>query len=385
MKALSRSRRGRRVRRVGIIVNPLAGMGGRVGLKGTDGVSIVEKAKRLGASPESPRRAVEALGALRKMKHDLEVFAYPEEMGENEARACGFTPIVVGSIKTGQTTDADTKSAAIEMKRRGVDLLLFAGGDGTARDIYAAIGRGLTVLGIPAGVKMHSAVFGVTPRDAGRVAASFLASAEPNTVEGEVMDIDEASFRRGVVSARLYGYLRIPEERRFIQSAKSGGIQSEGQSVRGISMEIAAEMEEDDCLYIFGPGTTTRDILAHLGLAKTLLGVDVVLNRLLVARDANERELARLIEGTKKAKIVVTVIGGQGYLFGRGNQQLSHEILRRIGKRNVIVVATREKLASLRGRPLLVDTGDAATDEALSGYTRVITGFNEYTMYRVAS
>ncbi len=141
---------------------------------------------------------------------------------------------------------------------------------------------------------------------------------------------------------------------------------------------------EDDCLYVFGPGTTTRDILAHIGLEKTLLGVDVVLNRQLIAKDVNENQLSSLIDG-KKAKIVVTVIGGQGYIFGRGNQQISPEIIRKLGKGNIIVVATKEKLASLRGRPLLVDTGDEMVDKMLNGYMRVITGFENYSVYKVAS
>jgi predicted polyphosphate/ATP-dependent NAD kinase len=372
-----------RKKKLGVLVNPIAGMGGRVALKGTDGSDTVVRAQQLGASPESPRRAVEALRVIRRLKQEIDVLAYPDEMGENEARKAGFSPTVIGAIRSGETTSEDTQRAAREMKEQGVDLLLFAGGDGTARDIYHAVGREVTVLGIPTGVKMHSAVFAVTPRNAGMVASMSLEASSPRVTEGEVMDIDEASFRQGIVAARLYGYLRIPEERRSIQSVKSGGTRTEKQVVRGIATEIFRNMEKD-CLYIFGPGTTTRDILAQLRLEKTLLGVDVVLNRRLVAMDVGASQLSDLVE-EKKAKIVVTVIGGQGYLFGRGNQQLSPEIIKRVGRENIVVVASKEKLASLQGRPLLVDTGDVGVDGMLSGYVRVITGFEDYVMYKIAS
>jgi predicted polyphosphate/ATP-dependent NAD kinase len=372
-----------RPKKLGVIVNPVAGMGGRVGLKGTDGTEIVSRAKQLGASPESPRRATETLRVIHRIKDQIQVFTYPQEMGGNEAKESGFSPQTLGSIRSGETTSADTELAAKHMKSMGVDLLLFAGGDGTARDICRAVGQEITVLGIPAGVKMHSAVYAMTPRQAGEAAVDFLTTPEPKVTEAEVMDIDEASFREGVVSAKLYGYLRIPEERQYVQSVKSGGIQVEKQIIQGIAADLSNNLETD-CLYVVGPGTTTRDILANIGLEKTLLGVDVVLNRKLVAKDVNENQLRSLIEG-KKAKIVVTVIGGQGYIFGRGNQQISPEIIRKLGKENIIVVATKEKLASLRGRPLLVDTGDEAVDKMLNGYLRVTTGFENYSVYKVAS
>jgi len=370
-----------RKKKLGLIVNPIAGMGGRTGLKGTDGAEVLNAAKLMGASPESPRRALDALRVLDRIRDQIEVFTYPQEMGETEARQTSFSPTIVGSIKSGEATPEDTRNAAREMKDRGVDLLLFAGGDGTARDVYRAVGQELTVLGIPAGVKMHSAVYAVTPKHAGEAAVNFLTSQVPKTVDAEVMDIDEVSFRKDVIAAKLYGYLRIPEERLFIQNAKSGGAQTERQAIQGVANDLIESMEKD-CLYIFGPGTTTRDILLNLGLTKTLLGVDVVLNRQLIAKDVNEAELSRLIKG-RKAKIVVTVIGGQGYIFGRGNQQISTEIITKIGKQNIIVVATKEKLASLHGRPLLVDTGSEVVDKMLRGYVRIRTGYRTYAICKV--
>lgn len=367
------------MKKLGVIVNPVAGMGGRVGLKGSDGADVQRRARELGAVAESPSRAVEALQSLAEIKDRIEVVTYPAEMGEDEARECGFEPTVIGSITSGETTSADTQQAAREMEGMGVDLLLFAGGDGTARDIHSAVDQRVTALGIPAGVKVHSAVFAVTPRNAGAVARMFLEERLASVRDGEVMDIDEDAFRDGVVAARLHGYLKVPEDRRNVQRVKSGGEQVE-EDVQGIAAEVADSMENGR-LYVMGPGTTIGAIMEHLGLQNTLLGVDVVRDRALVAGDVSEGELLELI-GDGGATIVVAVIGGQGYILGRGNQQLSPAVVRRVGKDNITVVATREKLTSLGGSPLLVDTGDRALDESLSGYWRVVTGYREFAMYR---
>ena len=372
-------------KKLGLIVNPVAGMGGRVGLKGTDGASIVAEARLLGAIPESPKRASEALRVIFKIKNEIELLTYPGEMGEDIARDLGFVPRVIGSIVPGQTTSEDTRRASLELESLGVKLLLFAGGDGTARDVYRAIGHSkeMSVLGIPTGVKMHSAVFALNPRTAGEIAVSFLLADRPSVTDAEVMDIDENSFRRGVIAARLYGYLQIPEERRLMQSVKSGGIQTQKQVIQGIAADLLKNGEKDS-VYLYGPGTTTRDILAEFGLEKTLLGVDVVLGPQIIAKDVNEQELHRLIDGREnKSKIVVSVIGKQGYIFGRGNQQLSCEIIKKVGRENIIVVASKEKLASLEGRPLLVDTGSEEVDKMLSGYMKVITGYEDYVVYKV--
>lgn len=368
------------MKKLGVIVNPVAGMGGRVGLKGSDGAEIQRRARELGAVPEAPTRAADALALLVGLRDGIEVITYPREMGEDEARESCFRPTVIGSITSGGTTSEDTRRAAREMEGLGVDLLLFAGGDGTARDIFAAVERRVTVLGIPAGVKIHSAVYAVTPRTAGTVARMFLEDRLLNIRDGEVMDIDEDAFRQGVVAASLYGYLRVPEERRYVQTAKSGGEQSEGEALQGIAATISESMD-DDRLYVMGPGTTIGAIMEYTGLENTLLGVDAVRNKTLLASDVGEREVMDLI-GEGDSKIVVSVIGGQGYILGRGNQQLSPEVVRRVGKENILVVASRDKLASLGGRPLLVDTGDPDLDASLAGYWKVMTGYKEYAMYK---
>ncbi len=370
-------------KRLGLIVNPKAGIGGSVGLKGSDGATIQKQALALGAVPTASNRARQALQSLAISQSELQIITYPDEMGADAAATCGLKPVVIGAITPGETTAADTRQAAEEMMRLGVDLLLFAGGDGTARDIYHAVGTDLPVLGIPAGVKVHSAVYAINPTSAGELAAMYLLGRATELREAEVMDVDEDAVRQGIVSARLYGYLKIPFQRRMVQGLKSASPPGERLAADAIACNVIDQMAED-WLYIIGPGTTTRAITSRLGLPKTLIGVDVILNRRLLAADVNERQLLELLE-RDKAKIVITPIGGQGYLFGRGNQQISAEVIRRIGKENIIVVSTLYKIVSLRGRPFLVDTGSLAVDQMLQGYIKVVTGYNEYSVYQVSS
>ena len=372
-------------RKLGFIVNPIAGMGGRVGLKGSDSAEILKKAKELGAEPESPRRAVEALNKIGHIKDNIELITYPYEMGEDEAKECGFSPTVIGSIKRGTTTSEDTKNAAKEMLDLQVDLLLFAGGDGTARDIYDAIGDKIPVLGIPTGVKIHSAVYATSPQHAGDLVTMYLGekSSGIRLCEAEVMDIDEQAFRENRLSARLYGYLKVPYERSLVQSPKAGSVAAEEATIEAIAYDVINSMR-DDYLYIIGTGTTTKGIMEKLGLKNTLLGVDAVYKKELVGSDLNETQLLKLIEG-RKTKIIVTIIGGQGYIFGRGNQQISPTVIKKAGKENIIVVATMNKILSLEGSPLLVDTGDDEVNKMLTGYIKVITGLSERIMLRVAS
>jgi predicted polyphosphate/ATP-dependent NAD kinase len=282
------------------------------------------------------------------------------------------------------TTVDDTALAARDLLADGVDLMLFAGGDGTARTICAAVGDAVPVIGVPAGVKIHSAVYATTPAAAGDVAALYLHD-RPGAVqlrEAEVMDIDEEAFREDRVSARLYGFMTVPVARGLTQSAKAGGVAGEQRALLDVAADVIAGMEPG-CLYIVGPGTTTRTIMERLGLPKTLLGVDLVADGALVAADATEGDLLRALDRYARARIVVTVIGGQGHVFGRGNQQISPAVIRRVGREHVVVVATQTKLLSLEGRSLLVDTGDPELDAELSGYIKIVTGLGEKMVYKV--
>lgn len=370
-------------KKLGLIVNPIAGIGGRVGLKGSDGPIILQKAIELNAKSESPERAIEALKRLVDIKEEIELITYPYQMGEEEARIAGFCPRVIGQIKRNETTANDTQKAALAMLDLKVDLILFSGGDGTARDIYQAIHKSLPVLGIPSGVKIHSAVYATSPKNAGNLAYLYL---KENTKkiqisEAEVMDIDEKAFRNNRLSARLYGYLKVPYEKNLLQGGKSGSSPTEDSEVEAIASEVINLMQKD-YLYIIGSGTTIQPIMKKLGLTNTLLGVDVIYNFKLIGSDLNENEILTLMKG-KKTKIIVTIIGGQGYIFGRGNQQISSNVIKKIGKENILVLGTENKIISLGNKPLLVDTGEEKVNQMLSGYIKVITGINERMLVKI--
>jgi predicted polyphosphate/ATP-dependent NAD kinase len=395
-------------KKLGLIVNPVAGVGGRVGLKGSDGAEVVRAALERGAVREAPRRAQQALARLARLRGHIEVLTWPGEMGEDEACAAGFEPRVLGSLEGRRsyvaceldrvpgrppaihcadfvlTTAGDTALAARDLLAAGADLILFAGGDGTACTICAAVGDAVPVIGVPAGVKIHSAVYATTPAAAGDVAALYLHD-RPASVrlrEGEVMDIDEDAFRENRVSAHLYGFMTVPYARGLTQSAKAGGVAGEERALNDVAEDVVRGMEPD-VLYVLGPGTTTRTVMKRLGLPKTLLGVDAVRDRTLAGADLTEAELLALLDAAPAGRIIVTVIGGQGHIFGRGNQQISPAVIRRAGPGNITVVATQTKLLSLDGRPLLVDTGDPDLDRRLCGYVKVVTGLGERTMYKV--
>ncbi len=367
------------VKTVGLIVNPIAGMGGAVGLKGTDGKAILEKAIILGAKPIAPARAESFLSELKPFKGRIRLIMGAGKMGEDEARNCGFACTVLGEGKN-ETSAEDTMVIARRIVDIGVDLLVFCGGDGTARDILNAVDTNLSVLGVPTGVKMHSAVFAVGPKAAARIAMSFLCKELPLR-EAEVMDVDEEAFREGRVSTKLYGYVLTPYEPSLIQGVKMASpmTESEIRNQAAIAIYVIENMEPD-AVYIIGPGTTTRTIGDLLESKKTLLGVDLFYNKKLIAKDANEKQILEKIKG-KTAKIIITPIGGQGFIFGRGNQQISPEVIRHVGRDNIVVIAAEGKLRDLKS--LRVDTGDPSLDGALRGYIKVITDYKKERIMRI--
>ncbi|TRO46476.1 ATP-NAD kinase [Candidatus Bathyarchaeota archaeon] len=363
---------------IGLIVNPVAGMGGAVGLKGTDGRDIVNRAISLGARPIAPVRAEAFLSKLKPVKHAVQLIVGAGSMGGDVAKSSEFAYKGLGERKE-ETSAKDTLAIAKEMADAGVALLVFCGGDGTARDIQKAVNMNVPVLGVPTGVKMHSAVFAVNPQAAARVVMRFLYEALPIR-EAEVMDVDEKAFREGRVSAQLYGYVLAPYEPHLIQANKvaSPMTESELRNHAAIGIYIIETMKPD-AIYIIGPGTTTRTIGDLLDAKKTLLGVDLFHNKKIVANDVNEKQILEAICG-KPVQIIVTPIGGQGFIFGRGNQQISPEVIRRVGLDNIIVVATESKLRSLES--LKVDTGDPNLDATFRERTiRVVADYKtEYMM-----
>ena len=369
------------VLRLGFIVNPIAGMGGRVGLKGTDGEAYILALKK-GAKPVSPARALEFLNNLNL--DDLEIYSAPSIMGSGivaKSRVKDSLVEIIGSIKGDRTNAEDTRRIARAMIGK-VDLLVFVGGDGTARDVLDAVDQELPVLGVPSGVKIYSSVFAVNPGAAALVVKAF-AEGRARVVEEEVLDIDEEAYRRGELRIRLYGYLKVPVVAEYIQSSKQPSLDTldEEENRRAIAQRIVEEMDPNT-LYILGPGTTVKAIADELGIEKTLLGVDAVYNGRVVGRDLDEKGLLELIKKYGRAKIIISPIGGQGFIFGRGNQQISPEVIKAVGgKKNITVVATRRKINELK--VLRVDTGDHMVDKMLKGYIKVVVDYYDSVMIKV--
>ncbi|MFP4394343.1 MAG: ATP-NAD kinase family protein [Anaerolineales bacterium] len=362
---------------VGLIVNPVAGMGGSVGLKGTDG-KMYKRALALGAEPVTPKRTREVLRHI-EHKDAITWLVAPGEMGAQVIADLDLPFTVVGEIDE-MTSAQDTKRITKEMAARGADLLIFVGGDGTARDVYDAIGTDVPVVGVPSGVKVFSAAFALSARAAAEMVDAFIAGAD--VTEEEVLDIDERAFREDRLASQRYGYLLVPEIRRFLQPGKAASnvSPSSAESKREIAATVVEEMAPDT-LYLLGPGTTLRAITDALELPKTLLGVDAVYGGELVGEDVNERDILHLFERYEKRKIVVTPIGGNGFIFGRGSKQFTPAVIRKVGRENIIIVSTRNKLSDLNC--LRVDTGDIDLDETLAGYIEVTVGYREATMVEV--
>jgi predicted polyphosphate/ATP-dependent NAD kinase len=353
--------------RIGLIVNPVAGMGGAVGLKGTDGVRAA-RAAALGARPVAAGRALKTLEALGERARRCRFLAAGGGMGGDLLASVGLDAETVYTPGPGSTTAEDTRAAAGMMRRKGADLILFAGGDGTATNILEAIDESLPVLGIPAGVKMHSAVFATSPRSAADVLDAWLARPDPGRMlrQAEVMDRPDVGTEGG--SPVLLGYLQVPEAPLLVAGAKAAAATG---SIEG-ACRAALERIDDDRLNLLGPGQTMLRIKEAFG-AGSLLGVDAVLRGRMIGSDLAEADIHELVL-RHPARIVVGVVGGQGFLFGRGNQQFSPRVIRRVGRRHLLIVCSEEKLAALAHRRLLVDTGDDELDAELSGYLPVLVG-----------
>ncbi len=392
--------------KLGLIINPIAGVGGSVALKGSDG--MVKHALALGGEPKANVRAQTALKVLLPYQDEMTVYTVNKQMGEIAAKELGFETKLVYQAKSDSTHASDTEQAVSALISEHVDIILFAGGDGTARNIAKVVAENaekneqhqVPVLGIPAGCKIHSGVYAITPTAAGRVVELMLTKQLVTLTTGDVMDIDESLFRQGTVKAKRFGEMQIPSELRYVQAVKSGGKESDELVQHDISEDVIESMSDNDKgLYIIGSGSTTDFLMGELGLDNTLLGVDLVQSEALIASDVTEQQLwQKLVEikntRTNKAQqnvnLVITLIGGQGHIFGRGNQQLSPRIIRFIieqngGKENIIIIATKAKLMALENRPLISDTGDNELDQLLSGFMPITTGYKDQVLYPVSS
>lgn len=369
--------------KLGVIINPYAGLGGSVGLKGSDGEAIRSEALARGAEQRAPARMQRTLESIREFNQQIEVICFAGDMGEVAAKNAGFIPRIIGVAKNNPSEAEDTCAAAQALMNEQADLILFAGGDGTARLIADVVGAVQPVLGVPSGVKMHSGVYAISPEAAGEILKQLLTGKLVNIAERDVKDIDEEAFRNGQVRARFYGTLLVPEDSQNLQQVKNAGTERDELAQLDVAQEMIDQLQPDT-LYLVGPGSTTHLFLQELGLEGSLLGVDLLLNNKLIALDVSAPQIVQQLDNfTGQVKIIITAIGGQGHILGRGNQQFTPAIVRRIGKDNIYIIAARGKILALDGRPLLVDTNDPQLDKQLVGYWPVITGYRDTIIYPV--
>ncbi|MEI7434454.1 MAG: ATP-NAD kinase family protein [Methanomicrobiales archaeon] len=355
------------MRRIGLLINPVAGMGGAVGLKGTDG--NVEEARRRGASPQAKNRAHITLSLLAR-EPEVGFVTCSGQMGEVALMEAGVKDYQVLYHCHDESSANDTRQAALAFKKDRVELVLFCGGDGTARDIFDAVGRDLPILGIPAGVKMYSAVFAIDPATAAELVTGYDSL---SLRDSEIMDVDEEAYRAGELKTRLYGIARTPALPGKVQLSKHVFEEGDEERAKGEIARFIHEIMIPDVLYILGAGTTTEAVARDIGVNKTLLGVDAIKNGNLLAPDSNEQTLWDLLIKGEEAKIIISPIGAQGFILGRGNQQISPRIVRRVGLENLIVVASPHKL---RETPVLyVDSGEPCLDAEFGESILVVSGY----------
>ena len=372
----------------GLIVNPIAGMGGSVGLKGTDGAEILNEAVSRGASPLATERTMRTLRILQQFAGEIRLLVPPGAMGEDLLHGLDLEHDAI-SMSVGKTTSSsDTQSAAKAMKDAGAQLIVFAGGDGTARDVFSAVDEDVPLVGIPCGVKMYSGVFATSPEAAGHLVRGFAdrigsGTGDQATRRVEIMDIDETDYRAGRLSAKLFGYALCPHVANRLQGPKVRSSPNEDEVLRGAAFAIINGMQADQ-IYLIGPGHSARIVSDELGIKSSLLGVDAVRGGELIGLDLDADSI-RLLVGGGPVSLILGVIGGQGYVLGRGNQQISPDIIRKAGKDGIIVISGQDKLVQLNREQLFVDTGDAQLDKDLEGYIQVVTGVGTRMMMRLSA
>lgn len=370
--------------KIGLIVNPIAGMGGKVGLKGTD--DVLRQAIARGAEPIAPERATEFLRRLKMELSEMScaILTCPRAMGEEEARSAGF-PARIIPLNTEEETDADDTKVAVKLLiAEHVDLIVFVGGDGTAKDILQAMqdGEETPVLGVPSGVKMYSGIFAVTPNEAADVVSAFVRN-ETELTESEIIDVDEDAIRRDTFSVKLYGLLKGPFLPAYVQGSKQVSPETVDEKDNQLAVaKFIAEGMYSEGTYILGPGTTVKSLAEVLGVEKTVLGVDIYRSGKMVL-DVNEKRILEQVKDWENAWIVLSPIGRQGILIGRGNQQISPEIIKRVGKERLIIAATKSKMRGFEGGILRVDTDDSEVNQMLKGYVRVVTDYREWRLVEV--
>ena len=384
--------------RLGLVVNPDAGLGGKLGYKGSDGRA--KEARNAGAIDRSGPRMNEALAnldellssSLNRTSAKPTIVCYSGRMGNTWlTKTNSFDLEIIGETPV-ETSADDTIRLVDDLIDAGIDGILYAGGDGTTRDIANALkiseSNGKTeatktpLIGVPAGVKMHSGCFATTPKAAAEVTLAFILG-DLMVAITEIMDLDEEVYLKGEWRVRMYAEAYTPSSPKYMQGAKEQvERESEAETIEGMADHVKNLIDDDDSLMVvFGSGGTMRQIGKHLGYELTLLGIDIYENGN-IHNDLNEQGLLDLIKNhTGKVQLLLSPMGGQGFLIGRGNLQLSADVLREIGIENILGIATPAKLLGLSS--VRIDTGDATLDaefqtrkfiKLLQGYrvTRVI-------------
>ncbi|MBN17166.1 MAG: ATP-NAD kinase [Euryarchaeota archaeon] len=368
-------------RRIGMIVNPDAGLGGRLGFKGSDGRA--DEARAAGAEDRSGPRMMLALQRCHDRLEDVEILTCSGNMGSNW---CPIDHTVI--FETPKRTSAQTTQEAVKsLCDSDIELLLYAGGDGTTRDIVEALSDpDLPIIGVPGGVKMHSGCFAASPNAAAEVLIAWL-EGDLLLARTEVMDLDEEVYRQGRWSVRMYGEAMMPASPRWMQGAKMRVQATEEDEVLEALGDHIREVfvEDSERLVIWGSGGTLRTIGEGIGFAPTLLGIDATIGGKQIGTDLNEESLLKLISNHKgECTLLVSPMGGQGFLLGRGNLQLSPDVLRAIGIEAVMGVVTPAKMLTVN--QLRIDTGDTNLDAEFQTkkYLKVLQGYRTTRLLRVA-
>tara|TARA_B100001964_G_scaffold245508_1_gene332938 strand:- start:3147 stop:4238 length:1092 start_codon:yes stop_codon:yes gene_type:complete len=361
---------------IGFLINPIAGLGGTVGLKGTDG-NTYKKALELGGTPLAAQRARVALSDCYTLNE--EYLTCSGTMGEDVLRDLKLKYKIIHKNKK-KTTAKDTKKACIAFLKMGVDLILFSGGDGTAKDIVSVVKKRVPILGIPSGVKMHSSIFAINPNTVKDLLCNFH---NMELSEGEILDVDEKSYQADHFNVQLFGYAITLKAPYRVQGRKNTFYEVPEDRSKEEIAKFVLEFMEDKTTYILSAGTTIKKICDLIGVEKTLLGVDVLKNGKVIAKDTNEKQLLKIVEQSSEVVIIVSPIGSQGFIFGRGNQQISSKVIKKVGISNIIILSTPHKLSQTPH--LFVDTGDLEIDKKLSGKKRIITSYRMTTLRIIKS
>lgn len=376
--------------RLGFLLNPVAGAGGPVALKGSDALSTRDAVFSGEIISPAFARACTFFEEIKKREAQVSILCVPGPMGSDILDAVNFEYELLNCVVKRESDSIDTSNVCRALMNQGVDLIVFVGGDGTARDICETLGTQQLCLGIPAGVKMQSGVFGVHPIASAELVCA-LADKQSVIVElREVRDIDEAALSRGEVNSKYFGEMKVPVHDQLVQQVKQGGGELDSLVLLDIAEELKERLQDpgknkdEEVVLVFGPGSTTQAVQHALGLEASLLGVDLFVNSESLL-DVNEEQLFEMLQRHrhKKTYLILTIIGGQGHILGRGNQQLSSRVLKLIGRENICILASPHKLQQLQNRSLLIDSDDEQLNREWRGLIEVITGYRKISLHSI--